>query len=46
MLLYFIAITKHHGIMFLRVIANTQNNQSLMMDVMAVKIMPRKLNDC
>jgi len=39
-------MAKHHGIMCLHAIANTQNNQSLMMDVMAVKIMPRKLNDC
>lgn len=39
---YFIAMAKHHGIMCLRVIANTQNNQLLMMGVLAVKIMQRK----
>jgi hypothetical protein len=42
---FIIAMAKHHGIIFLRAIANTQNNQLLIMDVMAVRIMPRKIND-
>jgi hypothetical protein len=39
---FIIAMAKHHGIIFLPVIANTQNNQSLMIGVMAVKITQRK----
>jgi hypothetical protein len=38
-------MAKHHGIIFLPAIANTQNNQLLMMGVLAVKIMQRKQNE-